>query len=61
MKLNLHLLVLRHQVGLQFLRVSKFLQKVQSQFLGQALLGQEHVLQGHTDGRRRTSPQVEFK
>lgn len=44
-KIDLHLLVFRHQTALQFLRVSKLLQQVQGQFLVQALLGQEHVLQ----------------
>lgn len=42
---DLHLFILCHQAGLQFLRVSILLQKVQHQLLFQPLLGQKEVLQ----------------
>lgn len=53
---DLHLVVLCHQAGLQFLRVSILLQQVQGQLLVQALLGQKRVLQrgSEMDRRHRT-------
>lgn len=50
--LDLHIVIICHQAGLQFLRVVILLQQVQGQLVAQAQLGQKHVLQRADKGAK---------